>query len=91
MQFGEILTSIRSGDLDENLYDIQRTLVDRQKVVGRIQFDGLKVGDKVHFNDNVGKNLAGLPVTVVEKRRTNVTIETDSGERYVGNPNLLRL
>ena len=91
MQFGEILTSIRTGDLDENLLDLQNALVNRQKVIGRIKFDGLKVGDRVHFNDNVKKGLAGLSVTVVEKRRTNVLIETDGGKRYVGNPSLLRI
>ena len=89
MQFGEILSGIRDGDFDENLRDIDRTLIDRQKVIGRIKFNSLKVGDKVHFNDNVKKNLAGLSVTVVEKRRTNVLIETEDGTRYVGNPSLL--
>ena len=89
MQFGEILSGIRDGDFDENLRDIERTLVDRQKVIGRIKFNSLKVGDQVHFNDNVKKNLAGLSVTVVEKRRTNVLIETEDGTRYVGNPSLL--
>ena len=91
MQFGEILTGIRAGDLDENLRDIQSALVDRQKAVGRIKFNGLKVGDQVHFNDNVKGNLKGLSVTVIEKRRTNVLIETETGEQYVGNPSLLKL
>ncbi len=91
MQFGEILTSIRAGDFDENLLDIQRGIISRQEVIGAIKFDSLRVGDKAFFNDNVKKNLAGLAVTIIEKRRTNVLVRTESGDEYVGNPSLLRL
>jgi len=91
MQFGEILTSIRAGDYDETLLDIQRAIIDRQEMIGRVKFAALQVGDEVHFNDNVKKNLAGLPVTVIEKRRSNVVVRTEAGDEYVGNPSLLRL
>lgn len=74
MKINELITSILSGDLDDDLDAIAESLVDRRKLVARSSFHVIKVGQQATLQNLSPKYLVGAPVTVVEKRQSRLVV-----------------
>ena len=80
----EIIDKVLGGEADEYLNELREAVNSRRKVVAARVVSGVKVGDRIRFNENTRpKYLQGIEAVVVEKLQKNVRVEmAETAGRY---------
>lgn len=76
-----LINDIITGVHDHNLDNVMDAVTERRKILSRVSFIELKIGDRVRFNDKVRPQyMRGITARVVDKKTSKVVVELENTE-----------